>query len=364
MLATRQKVLANVKPYHRDTFAFNFVRAILAKNSICLSRKCYYLMMDDLNMQTIMTLLGENFFSNDFLPQIGWLLLAYYKIALLKNKTRKIEDNEKVSFLNIRDREISSYETCEIPNPSIIFIDIINKYKPDTFLKESVAPYAKQYSSLIRIPDFNLPVLDYITLLKTNSEIDPTYEKLLMDCYDDLEFSDVFKEYRNFIDGIVPLDVVNNCSLFKSFDYLVWVVVEKLRLYHNITLTSDLLLKSRINLPEVLPIFMFSDFFERGIMSFDKYDDSHAHKIANREILSVEEFRQIKFTTIPFDTTKSFYEVIEKFCDAYNNRYRNYKPDIWDLKNERKQIKKFVSSSYVPLHNQTNAKIKQSSLGS
>jgi len=276
---------------------------------------------------------------------------------------RKIDDHVNINFLNIRDREIS-HQTREIQNPSAIFTGIINKYKPDTFLKESVAPYAKQYSSLIRIPDFNLPVLDYITLLKTNSEIDPTYEKLLMDCYDDLEFSDVFKEYRNFIDGIVPLDVVNNCSLFKSFDYLVWVVVEKLRLYHNITLTSDLLLKSRINLPEVLPIFMFSDFFERGIMSFDKYDDSHAHKIANREILSVEEFRQIKFTTIPFDTTKSFYEVIEKFCDAYNNRYRNYKPDIWDLKNERKQIKKFVSSSYVPLHNQTNAKIKQSSLGS
>lgn len=361
MLANRAKVLANLKPYHKDVFAFDFTRALLAHSKVFVP---YYYRygLNCLHKNMLLFYMYEKLLDDAILPQIGWLLVAFYKIQIRVYQTGLLDPHRNfgpvivekiadVKFTNIRNKTIKELPSVEyhIQDLLKVVLDLINSYKPGTMSQSNIRLYIQRFYSLKKtqlvVPHFYLPISEYTQSLGDN--VDVGYKSLLMEFYKDVDFTELYAKFKPLLDDIIP-DLNAGYFAAPRFNRSFLAVIHKLK--SKCKVTPELLLKSMLNLDEVLDIFMFADYFERGSMSFNKYEVEDYMKVYDENygrgeiLVTAEEFQKIKFTTIPFDTTKSFCEVIAPVIDVYYKRDKFvFNPVAITL--AKKQLHEFIQSS-------------------
>lgn len=358
MLANRQKVLSSLEPYHKDVFAFNFVRVFLAGKNFSITQHEMFELCD-LPKDGLLEIILTNKISDSLLSQIGWYVAASYKAAILSYESYNYYyyycGTEYNVYLTIPNKPLSNMPMVysisrkninkiwdniilsqlgiklSKENMGILFMVLRTNDNPFGFLNYGFVFRIKTYS-------FYLPIKDYYDLANKDEMV-----PLLRDAFYALVQG---KDYKTVYDNYMlpPAKMTQGQKQMKipipSIDTFLRTVVRKM----SVDDVSQFDAKLKIKLGDILPIKMFYEFIEHGAQTFSVY--KFPDGVSLDTLYGSEAFPKFEYRQVPFDKSKSFYEVVRNISRELG---RGNFCDFRYLENLRLKIRNFVSRSYNPL---------------
>jgi len=358
MLACRQKVLANLKPYHKDVFAFNFVRLFLAGKNFTITQHEMFELCD-LPKDGLLELILTNKISDSLRSQIGWYVAASYKAAILSYKSHNYYyycGTEYNVYLTVPNKPLSNMPIVysisrkninkiwdniilsqlgiklSKENMGILFMVLRTNDNPFSFLQYGFAFRVKTYS-------FYLPIKDYYDFANKDES-----EPLLRDAFYALVQG---KDYKTVYDNYIlpPAKVTQEQKQMKipipSINTFLRTIVRKM----SVDDVSQFDAKLKIKLGDIFPIKMFYEFIEHGARTFSVY--KFPDGVSLDTLYGSEAFPKFDYRQVPFDKSKSFYEVVRNISEKLGRG--NYR-DFRYLEKLKLKIRDFVKMSYDPLN--------------
>lgn len=385
MLANRQKVLSSLKPYHRDVFAFNFVRVFIAGRNFSITQH----EMFDLCSVTIEELLEtimENKINESSLPQIGWYIAASYKAVVLKNKEYSYYGVMNSVFLSTMDDK----QLKDVPGVSVIpDRKTLKKLLGDLFLPKLETKLSEKNMKIlyttVRVSDtihyllkngfdqfdkrnnFYLSIKDYYDLVDKNQpeSMFENYHNLTNKNQLDSAFKNVFhalaqgEDYNTAYEKyILPPERIKSAEekgikpLKLNLSQLSQWVSRKVHIRGN-----EIYEKLKIPLGDILSIKMFYDFIEHDTQTFNVYKLPEG--IFTDTLYGSEALPKLECRQVPFDKSKSFYEVV-KDISAKRSEWSGKENTYYfgSLEKLLRNIKSFVRRAYNPLEFMGSLKIR------
>lgn len=335
MLANRAKVLAKLKSYQKDLFAFNFKRAFLARTENPKSvfvPSIFYNEWSYMNFYNLFEYL-EKTQNKESRQQIGTLFAGYLEYV-------KLHENQVTEFYLSTGIIFASHR------PNLRFLT--NIISLGAFLKKNFNIEDGQVQDYAKIMLHNNSGYIYgnITINDFSDMCDiKNFElgyKILLDCQN-VNADNWNKFYRTY-----QHDVPRLCKLHPDD----WTLNP--RYVGNIicTMIDNLVYKfgrtfydSSITLPDAIQLarekifllFMFDNFFKTGEKTFDLYDMS-----LSKKHYSVAEMKKMPSEKLKFDETKTMCEILTNICSFLGPKVSSY----FLL---RIRLKNFVESCYDPL---------------
>lgn len=372
MLACRQKILATVKPYHKDAFAFNFVRVFLAGNNFAITQHEMFELCK-LQIYKLIEIIMSDRISESLRQQIGWYIASSHKAVILgqhyncsglENSIYLATQNEKLSSRIAYLKSVRK-ENTDIPN-RIIFSDAGLSKKNRVVLVTRIDP-PDYYLGLLRYGfevrsihnHFFLFIRDYVNAIQKN-ELESAYKNALMGLAQGEDYETMYQKYilpsellklsqeietqeksQGKSQGKQQKPELRKRTKIQKIDLNIFfrVVFQK-----TVADFDSYEKKLKMYLMDILPVKMFYDFIEHGSQTFNVYQISH--EIYSGKLYDADEFLKLEYRKIPFDTTKSFYEVVRNIAAELGQIDFNYFPcrSRFEAK-----IKSFVEKAYNPL---------------
>jgi len=353
MLARRQKILATLKPYHKDMFAFNFARAFLARTKVLFPHVCH-MAWYSLNDITLLNLMQEKSDNKNLCRQIGTLLAGYCKFLLL----HKLKDE---FLINIDIIHKVGRPTYEYHGNKDTFISFLRKYfdYPDDVIES----YMKLLLDLIINPHIILNLEEFVNMVRKDNELECS---ILLDSNNLLELEetkpegikyegikikeqtwiDFYKIYKHIITRVCDGKdwILNHWSTdMKTAETTILNIISYI-LYrisaNNYKKNLELPKLSRFDWRKVFLIFMFDEFIRTGAKTFKLYDFPKPDE-KHQNFLEISKMDSKK---IPFDESKSLYEILK----ALSCYFSGYNSTIM-ARNIKTKIKNFIRGCYDPL---------------